>query len=132
MADTDFPDAVATFEFDHGCQFFRADTDRMREICRDWLERGWAAPFGGHFGRVGSRAADFFGLPSDTAPVFVGVGGMQRLPRARVIEQSRSTVFDSYVLVYVKSRFFTSTARPGAGVGCRSSSKAAGIPKEGK
>jgi len=57
----------------------------MRELCTDWCARGWAAQWKGRFGRCGEAATaggDFFGLPADGSPVFVGVGGMQKLPRA--------------------------------------------------
>ena len=71
------------WEFDHGCQFLRADTPRMRGLCKEWCDRGWAAPWSGRFGRApGEVSVDFFGLPTDSSPVYVGVGGMQRLPRA--------------------------------------------------
>lgn len=81
LADDEPPPETATWEFDHGCQFFRADSERMRRLCAAWCERGWAAPYEGRFGKVGD-AADFFGLPSEAAPVYAGVGGMQRLVRA--------------------------------------------------
>jgi len=78
-----------TFEFDHGCQFFRADSSEMRALAAQWCESGWAAPWTGRFSRVvgpkiddSPAAPDFFGLPGSEAPVFVGIGGMQQLPRA--------------------------------------------------
>ena len=79
----DGPVPAETFEFDHGCQFFRADSARMQELCANWCASGIAAQWQGRFGCVGdgSAAVDFFGLPSDARPVYVGVGGMQRLPR---------------------------------------------------
>jgi len=87
------PDAVSTLEFDHGCQFLRADTPQMRELVEQWCEAGWAAEWKGRFGKLhggvirgsfdaSGEPGDFFGLPDNTAPVYVGVGGMHRLPRA--------------------------------------------------
>jgi len=92
-------------EFDHGCQFFRADDPRMKALVDEWCAAGWAAPWEGRFGRISgtapfaavrdadidSLAEDFFGLPGSTAPVYAGVGGMQRLPRA-MLDASGATV----------------------------------------
>jgi predicted NAD/FAD-dependent oxidoreductase len=66
--------------FDHGCQFLRADDPRMQALVEDWCKQGWAAQWRGSFAAVGSDAPDFFGLPSSSAPVYVGVGGMNQLP----------------------------------------------------
>ena len=59
---------------------------------RDWVARGWAAPWDGIFERRGVDAADmtgaanadldFFGCPPPRGEsLFVGVGGMHILPR---------------------------------------------------
>ena len=78
----DGPVPPVSWEFDHGCQFFRADSGRMQTLCREWCDRHWAAQWDGRFGSVGASASpDFFGLPTKESPVYVGVGGMQRLPR---------------------------------------------------
>lgn len=79
----------AHFEFDHGAQFFRADTKFFRTMVDEWCAKGWAAKWEGRFGCVDLRkesdsekdTSEFFGLPS-SPPFFVGVGGMQMLPRA--------------------------------------------------
>ena len=104
LPDDDAPPGDA-LEFDHGCQFFRADDPRMKALVDEWCAAGWAAPWQGRFGRISgkapfaavsdvdidSMAEDFFGLPGSTVPVYAGVGGMQRLPRA-VLDASGATV----------------------------------------
>jgi len=77
-------DSPAPFAFDHGCQFFRADSQRFREeLLQDWLDLKWAAEWKGRFGVLGtgSANADFFGFPNQP-PYFCGVGGMSALPIA--------------------------------------------------
>ena len=50
--------------FDHGCQFFRSDTTKMKAICSDWQSHGWVSSWEGeHIGQ-----GDFFGLPG-SAPM---------------------------------------------------------------
>eukprot|EP00937_MAST-01D_sp_MAST-1D-sp2_P007238 g7238.t1 len=104
LPDDDLPPGDA-LEFDHGCQFFRADHPRMQALAGGWCAAGWAAEWRGRFGRISGTAPhgpvcdaeadggaeDFFGLPVSTAPVYVGVGGMQRLPRA-VLNSSGATL----------------------------------------
>lgn len=78
----DPPIPSAALEFDHGCQFFRADTDEMKELAAAWCAAGYCQVWDGKFGSAGEGAvADFFGLPSNEAPVYAGVGGMHLLPR---------------------------------------------------
>jgi predicted NAD/FAD-dependent oxidoreductase len=77
----DPPIPPSSLEFDHGCQFFRADEPRMGKLVGEWCAHGWAAEWQGRFGSVGVSPPDFFGLPSVDSHVFVGVGGMHRLPR---------------------------------------------------
>ena len=114
----------STLEFDHGCQFFRADEPRFAELVARWCEQGWAAQWCGRFHQLPVPKAssaethadpdtntntntrpkttasshphrdpsDFFGLPeSPGGPVYVGVGGMQRLVRA-ILTESRATL----------------------------------------
>jgi len=71
--------------WDHGCQFFRADTAEFREcILPEWLEKEFAVVWDGRFGVLEGESstreppADFFGLPGHT-PVFIGVGGMHSI-----------------------------------------------------
>ena len=87
---TDAPPPGA-LEFDHGCQFLRADDARMRTLAAEWVDRGICAAWRGRCRTVGDGASPFFGLPTSAAPVYVGVGGMHRVPR-RVLEASGATV----------------------------------------
>ena len=89
----DPPIAPGALEFDHGCQFTRADDERMRHLVSDWIARGWAAEWRGRFGAVGKdgTAVDFFGLPDHSDPVYCGVGGMHTLPRS-ILADSAATV----------------------------------------
>ena len=75
VADDDLPPGRGTLEFDHGCQFFRAEDTRMQELVAVWCAAGWAAEWRGRFGRIGGApphapvgdedadggAEDFFG-----------------------------------------------------------------------
>eukprot|EP00927_Polykrikos_kofoidii_P013971 TRINITY_DN16091_c0_g1_i1.p1 TRINITY_DN16091_c0_g1~~TRINITY_DN16091_c0_g1_i1.p1 ORF type:complete len:473 (-),score=80.98 TRINITY_DN16091_c0_g1_i1:179-1597(-) len=74
----------AILEFDHGCQFFRADTQRFQKIVAEWESLALAAHWNGRFGRLDSSTlaqdSGFFGLLSG-APLFVGCGGMHNLCR---------------------------------------------------
>jgi predicted NAD/FAD-dependent oxidoreductase len=92
--------ATDTYEFDHGCQFTRADDPAMQELVDGWVRNGWAERWAGQFGCITADGAaddnrdvegDFFGLPSSGSPVYVGVGGMHLLPR-RILAQSGATV----------------------------------------
>lgn len=80
--------SVAPFAFDHGCQFFRADSPRFREeLLHEWLDRKWAAEWQGNFGTLLNSSdisvanASFFGFPHQP-PYYCGVGGMCCLPMA--------------------------------------------------
>ena len=78
----DPPIPKSALEFDHGCQFFRADTLEMRALATSWCAAGWTAEWRGRFGTAGEGTVDdFFGLPSLDAPVYIGIGGMHMLPR---------------------------------------------------
>mmetsp|Transcript_48450 Transcript_48450/g.58454 ORF Transcript_48450/g.58454 Transcript_48450/m.58454 type:complete len:486 (+) Transcript_48450:144-1601(+) len=70
--------------FDHGCQFFRADTERFHSVVQQWIEDGFAEEWNGRFDRPKSEEAssrnDFFGFSND-APIYVGVGGMQSVTK---------------------------------------------------
>ena len=69
-----------TFQWDHGCQFFRADTPRFKEVVEEWIDRGIASLWEGTFVKE-SGAGDFFGLPSKP-PFFVGIGGIKSVVRS--------------------------------------------------
>jgi predicted NAD/FAD-dependent oxidoreductase len=86
---------ATTFEFDHGCQFFRADSSEMKTQVEKWCDNDWAAPWNGRFGTLqnpdSEDPVDFFGIPTLSEPVYAGVGGMQQLPR-RILDSSNAKV----------------------------------------
>ena len=64
----------------------------MKQLAAEWCAAGWAAPWAGRFGSAGDGPSDdFFGLPSNDAPVYVGVGGMHMLPR-RILDACGAAV----------------------------------------
>jgi len=65
LADDDARDTCdeSTYEFDHGCQFFRADSTQMQAVTQQWCEAGWAAPWRARFGRIHP------GTPAGVMPV---------------------------------------------------------------
>lgn len=85
--DNDNDDEPTTFRWDHGCQFFRADTSRFQTVLKDWIDQKQiAAEWQGNF--LGeSGGADFFGLPS-RPPFYVGVGGIRRIAQHLLHETS--------------------------------------------
>ena len=98
-ATTKMSSSTNMLRWDHGCQFFRADTPRFQCIVREWLDKGYARVWNGNFtsmrcndhhhreeddeeGTGGDRSSkeeyEFFGLPSHP-PFYVGSNGMQSL-----------------------------------------------------
>eukprot|EP00580_Thalassiosira_gravida_P018379 CAMPEP_0201676944 /NCGR_PEP_ID=MMETSP0494-20130426/42997_1 /ASSEMBLY_ACC=CAM_ASM_000839 /TAXON_ID=420259 /ORGANISM="Thalassiosira gravida, Strain GMp14c1" /LENGTH=494 /DNA_ID=CAMNT_0048159781 /DNA_START=16 /DNA_END=1500 /DNA_ORIENTATION=+ len=80
-------DCEEMLRFDHGCQFFRADTSQFREIVTgEW--RPYVREWKGHFYKSNkttsssssSSEREFFGMPS-TPPFYVGLDGMQSLTK---------------------------------------------------
>jgi predicted NAD/FAD-dependent oxidoreductase len=84
-----------TMHWDHGCQFFRCDTNstcgdgRFKTLVDELIAKKVVAEWKGTFtSSTGSdnnnnnnhNNRDFFGLPSQP-PFYVGVGGMQNVPR---------------------------------------------------
>jgi len=80
-------------KWDHGCQFFRADTKRFKNLVEEWLNDGFIDEWRGHFthitplhfGNTSTSSSDdasqrqfrdFFGMPK-MPPFYVGVNGMQ-------------------------------------------------------
>eukprot|EP00929_Paragymnodinium_shiwhaense_P095153 TRINITY_DN56115_c0_g1_i1.p1 TRINITY_DN56115_c0_g1~~TRINITY_DN56115_c0_g1_i1.p1 ORF type:complete len:444 (-),score=76.48 TRINITY_DN56115_c0_g1_i1:200-1531(-) len=111
----DNPPAPDCFEFDHGCQFFRAETQRFRKVVDGWVENGWAAPWEAVFE---DRGGEFFGFPRH-GPFFVGVDGMQTLPRQILSSASAS------VTVHRGTRVASVTREEGAWLLRGTSGKAA-------
>jgi predicted NAD/FAD-dependent oxidoreductase len=77
--------------WDHGCQFFRADTPRFKEVVEGtWIKHGicreWNARFASDDESNGTN--DFFGLPSHP-PFYIGSDGMQSIPK-KLLEQCDS------------------------------------------
>jgi predicted NAD/FAD-dependent oxidoreductase len=84
---------IPVLHFDHGCQFFRADSVEMKhELLLHWLRKGWVKPWKARFGTFPITATtctvDFFGMPPTKEnkeykndEVYIGVGGMNQLPR---------------------------------------------------
>ena len=67
----------ATLRFDHGCQFFRADTDRFKKLVHEWIDKGYVSEWNGDFRSSIKQDHEFFGLPS-TPPFYVAVDGPLR------------------------------------------------------
>ncbi|KAL7541373.1 hypothetical protein ACHAWF_006918, partial [Thalassiosira exigua] len=92
-------DEAATVRFDHGCQFFRADTDRFKTLVKEWTEKGYVSEWSGDFRSSIKQEHEFFGLPS-TPPFYVAVGGMQTLARNILTEASECTEESSEVRIH--------------------------------
>jgi len=76
--------------WDHGCQFFRADTPLFRELVQNsWIsEKKIAAKWEGTFvGETGGR--DFFGLPSQP-PFYVGTNGIKSIAHSLLHDDSNN------------------------------------------
>mmetsp|Transcript_7873 Transcript_7873/g.19543 ORF Transcript_7873/g.19543 Transcript_7873/m.19543 type:complete len:214 (-) Transcript_7873:2728-3369(-) len=100
------------FQFDHGCQFFRADSPDMKDLVRDWVQRGWAAPWKARFGSLPPprAAAD----DDDDDP---GNGGN---PDRRSEDDDPAAVVDFFGLL--------ASSDPSASGGCTSSRAGSWIP----
>jgi hypothetical protein len=111
------PPTTTLLQFDHGCQFFRADTSNMQDLVQEWLANGWVAPWtarkgcllhpnhhhdddnsnnnntgsSGHDSILPYANSDFFGVPSNPDDVYIGVGGMHLLPR-RILNKESNVV----------------------------------------
>ena len=72
----------ANMRWDHGCQFFRADTDRFKSLVNELIAEGIVKEWTGDFRSTfkGSGSNDFFGLPS-SPPFYVGSDGMQSVSK---------------------------------------------------
>ena len=68
--------------WDHGCQFFRADTDRFQSLVHELIVEGIVKEWTGDFRSTSkkSESHDFFGLPS-SPPFYVGANGMQSVSK---------------------------------------------------
>ena len=78
------------YKFDHGCQFFRADTPTMKAWTRKLYQRGYVNKWDGP--HHGSTSADFFGLPNNKEPIYISnKGGMHSIARDLINEASSSS-----------------------------------------
>eukprot|EP00979_Chaetoceros_neogracilis_P015000 scaffold5222_cov282-Chaetoceros_neogracile.AAC.15 len=71
----------ASMRWDHGCQFFRADTDQFKELVQHWMAKDLIQKWEGRFISSPHNKKihrDFFGLPS-LPPFYVGKDGMQSI-----------------------------------------------------
>lgn len=83
-----------TYQFDHGCQFFRSDSTEMStKLLPTWVNNGWVAPWQGRLGCIKLAEEDttteFFGVPVRKENVYIALGGMHMLPR-KIIESSEA------------------------------------------
>lgn len=74
--------------WDHGCQFFRADTPRFKSIVDDFIKEGIVEEWKGNFVSEksfgdDSKKCDFFGMPS-LPKFFVGADGMQSITKSLI------------------------------------------------
>lgn len=77
-------DGQSLMRFDHGCQFFRADTPFMKEKVKEWLEMGIVKEWYGHFiAASNDDRNDFFGLPG-SPPFYIGCNGMESISQIMV------------------------------------------------
>mmetsp|Transcript_35123 Transcript_35123/g.74160 ORF Transcript_35123/g.74160 Transcript_35123/m.74160 type:complete len:466 (-) Transcript_35123:137-1534(-) len=86
-------DEGLSVRFDHGCQFFRADTPQCRDILSRWKDcvREWKGEF--TRSKSLSEEKEFFGLPSKP-PFYVGVDGMQSIAQS-VLENVQKHISES-------------------------------------
>ena len=75
-------------KFDHGCQFFRADTPIVQPIVQDWVEKGWVKKWEGRHiagpsetGDIIHPSEEFFGLPSQPSVYVSSKGGLHNIAR---------------------------------------------------
>eukprot|EP00978_Attheya_sp_CCMP212_P040650 scaffold224238_cov55-Attheya_sp.AAC.1 len=89
--DTNNADDTHEFmKWDHGCQFFRADTPKFQSVVNDWMKQGMACEWKGTFASddPGMGGYDFFGLPS-CPPFYIGTDGMQSIPKKLLEEETK-------------------------------------------
>ena len=95
--------------WDHGCQFFRADTPRFKKVVEGtWIKHGicreWNARFASDDESNGTN--DFFGLPSHP-PFYIGSGWNAVYPQ----ETIGAVRFGSFECFFWNTRFQDATQR---------------------
>ena len=94
-----------TLGWDHGCQFFRADTPRMARVVQDWVQEGLCAEWKGKFASIdgnGCVETSFFGMPND-GPFYAGIGGMNSITKGLLFEE-QSPISNFQMNVYEHTR----------------------------
>jgi len=74
-------------QWDHGCQFFRADTPRFQKVVSDWMAKDLISEWKGDFissSKNSTKSSNcnidsFFGFPS-LPPFYIGNNGMSSIP----------------------------------------------------
>ncbi|KAL7529629.1 hypothetical protein ACHAXR_004192 [Thalassiosira sp. AJA248-18] len=96
--------------WDHGCQFFRADTPQFQEIMREWMAKDFVREWTGDFESSDTLSPDreFFGLPS-SPPFYVGWDGMQSLTQTILNDVKTKLVSGSSSSSSTSLRVFTGT-----------------------
>ena len=99
--------------WDHGCQFFRADTSRFKSLTDLLINEGAVLEWKGNFIKSendsgGDRVQrDFFGFPLKP-PFYVGVGGMQNVSKSiinRILSKDQEEQEGkAFLNVYTKTR----------------------------
>jgi len=86
------PNDSEVLDFDHGCQFFRVESEEFKnEYVNKWINKGFAAKWNGKFLNTKSKSNDlndeilFFGF-SSKCEMYCGVGGMHTICRKIVSE----------------------------------------------
>lgn len=83
-------DGKSVMRFDHGCQFFRADTPLVKEKIKEWLDMGIVKEWHGNFiAASDDDRNDFFGLPG-SPPFYVGCNGMESITQTMVEKMNGS------------------------------------------
>ena len=77
---------LSVMKWDHGCQFFRADTERFQCLVKELISEGIVKEWNGDFrssSQTISDKLDFFGMPS-MPPFYIGVDGMQGVTKGMI------------------------------------------------
>lgn len=98
--------------WDHGCQFFRADTPQFQEIIRQWMMkdivREWKGKFVAASNKTLAADGEFFGLPS-SPPFYVGWDGMQSIAQSVLNDVNRKLTGGSSSSSSSSLKVFTGT-----------------------
>lgn len=87
-------DGQSVMRFDHGCQFFRADTPFVKEQIKEWLDMGIVKEWHGNFiSSSDDGRKDFFGLPG-SPPFYVGCNGMESITQTMLVHIIRDSKMD--------------------------------------